>query len=1004
MLNMPGTLGAHLPDQEGGFGFAMTYLAISQPRGSSSITLINAQNNPKYTHIKRTTKGIAFFATPHKGGSNILVGIGGVLAKIALELGFQKGDNLIETLREDSVFSNTMHDLWRQQSLEYDIVSFWGSSDKVVPRESARFGLPGDRENAVTLNADHRTVCKFGEQETDLDNLKLVCANLKDLYWHALEDYSSKSDSFTTLNCDPSLDKQLPLWLFDPQAEESQKQREEYLRCDACHDKSDEFLLGVSNTSIFHTWASRSGSSLWCQNPESNAASDHANIAACVMKHTLALNGPPVDENSTKRLPSQVLYYKCTTTSPGLVPEEYGDQLEDSELQTNFQRTVDETESQMFAPELMLRAFIAQICGRDQSALLAEYHKGPESPETAFQTLKRIFAALLCQKNGRLFLVVDELHLPQFRIADIVEILALMATPNPSLPNLECSVLLGGKPIPWLSQQLQGIQTRRDEIAPTIEGTNEWIWNHPKFASWRDQPGDCLAIVGKPGSGKSVLAKHIVTTLQGHSSFQHTPPNEPAPGTGQAGLLSSWFYSKRSGEQFVKHQVLLQAVLHEFLAQQPELFDVYKETYRAASPSPQRSWTMDELVELLKRLAESPQHVLIVIDAVDEASDDSILQLVESLCQISGSHMKFLVVTRPVRLLERRFWKSRKITVQEENRKDIYEVVLKRCETLRRLMHGIDVDIDVHTETDDSEPDEDDIIMDAYLPNEATGQQQFEQAQNWETFELQQLCDGIIEQSDGVMLWVLLVFDLLNMAVAREGFLSLAEIRERAKRMPSELDEFYTQFIQDLQQRRDKNGLTKVRHALMWISAASEIKPFTLGELWDALAVPSSKEIEANDYQNASYSLIERNRIPAKSWSELRRIIEKLCGPFVEVIQVPDQDGKRSGTAATSIIQLMHQTAREFLMHSENAGSLAFTPEEAAALIQGAASRYVNIALPLSYSTYAPQMMVSYGQQSKTTRSWRLCRASYDSKIFVTRKPSTPPQPPDSPDHNRVLS
>lgn len=55
-----------------------------------------------------------------------------------------------------------------------------------MPRESARFGIPGDRENVVKLNANHSGVCKFGSSQVDQDNFKLVRSNIRDLYKNAL--------------------------------------------------------------------------------------------------------------------------------------------------------------------------------------------------------------------------------------------------------------------------------------------------------------------------------------------------------------------------------------------------------------------------------------------------------------------------------------------------------------------------------------------------------------------------------------------------------------------------------------------------------------------------------------------------------------------------------------------------------------------------------------------------------------------------------------------------
>jgi hypothetical protein len=168
--------------------------------------LINAHNNRKYTPIKNATTGLAFFATPHHGGDWKLVSLGGVATKVATAMGFQKGDDVLETLKKGSIFSEIMEEHWRHRLLEYDIISFWGARDNVsigscskpgafvnciacqiVPPESARFAMPGDHEHIVKLNADHSSVCKFGPSQTDQDNFKLVRANIKDLYDNALK-------------------------------------------------------------------------------------------------------------------------------------------------------------------------------------------------------------------------------------------------------------------------------------------------------------------------------------------------------------------------------------------------------------------------------------------------------------------------------------------------------------------------------------------------------------------------------------------------------------------------------------------------------------------------------------------------------------------------------------------------------------------------------------------------------------------------------------------------
>lgn len=115
-------------------GHSMGGLLIKQ-------ALINAHSNITYTQIKKATTGIAFFATPQFGGAQGQVKLGKMAAEIAKSLGFKKGDNVIQTLEGGSMFSDLMQEHFRHQLSYYDIVSFWGSRDKVCRRFRNRYSL-----------------------------------------------------------------------------------------------------------------------------------------------------------------------------------------------------------------------------------------------------------------------------------------------------------------------------------------------------------------------------------------------------------------------------------------------------------------------------------------------------------------------------------------------------------------------------------------------------------------------------------------------------------------------------------------------------------------------------------------------------------------------------------------------------------------------------------------------------------------------------------------------
>jgi hypothetical protein len=66
-----------------------------------------------------------FFGTPHDGGDRTLVALGSAAARVATKLHAQPSNDLIETLKSGSMFSDILGELWRQQLLNYNIISFW---------------------------------------------------------------------------------------------------------------------------------------------------------------------------------------------------------------------------------------------------------------------------------------------------------------------------------------------------------------------------------------------------------------------------------------------------------------------------------------------------------------------------------------------------------------------------------------------------------------------------------------------------------------------------------------------------------------------------------------------------------------------------------------------------------------------------------------------------------------------------------------------------------------
>jgi hypothetical protein len=134
-----------------------------------------------------------------------------------MALNFKHDDKIIETLKSGSLFTDLLQEQWRHRLDQFDIVSFWGRRDsvsltkpvygntenlipcdKIVEKKSAIFGLSGNKERQISLNADHSTICRFGTTTVDQDNLTIVKSNLKGLYTRALTAGKMNSDLLTS--------------------------------------------------------------------------------------------------------------------------------------------------------------------------------------------------------------------------------------------------------------------------------------------------------------------------------------------------------------------------------------------------------------------------------------------------------------------------------------------------------------------------------------------------------------------------------------------------------------------------------------------------------------------------------------------------------------------------------------------------------------------------------------------------------------------------------------
>ncbi|KAI0897700.1 hypothetical protein F4806DRAFT_494425 [Annulohypoxylon nitens] len=141
--------------------------------------LVHSKADQTYETIVKSTFGIAFLATPHRGGNH--AGIGEVVAKVARSMLGNPNNTFMRALKKDSQFLDTISDDFRQLLEDFQILSFYETQPLcyfgiVVDRKSAVLGLPGTREKQLALEADHRSICKFSSDKDP--NYQLVAENI----------------------------------------------------------------------------------------------------------------------------------------------------------------------------------------------------------------------------------------------------------------------------------------------------------------------------------------------------------------------------------------------------------------------------------------------------------------------------------------------------------------------------------------------------------------------------------------------------------------------------------------------------------------------------------------------------------------------------------------------------------------------------------------------------------------------------------------------------------
>lgn len=395
--------------------------------------------------------------------------------------------------------------------------------------------------------------------------------------------------------------------------------------------------------------------------------------------------------------------------------------------------------------------------------------------------------------------------------------------------------------------------------------TGRWLANDPGYLRWNSgNSSDLLLIRGKPGSGKSTLAKNILNSTRTKYGLMSHNANQASSERRTDTLVADFFYSFRGGEKETSHRLMLQSLLYQLLSQDERLYPLFRPVYREGG-NYEMGWPYRDLKRIFGSLPllDSGQKIYIFLDAMDESSErgrPEILSLLLKLCSSSSKcTFKCLVATRPL--------PAREIDV----RRNFCHVVILQDKT-----HG-DIDRVVTAGLDDIQNQPPGLSIDFKFAHEY-----------------------ITQQAQGVFLWVTLVLeDLADLASTGPN---QKELDERLRSLPLELEGMYKLIIGKLVNKPKQllpNAIDIAHQMLSWVTFAE--KPLSTKEFIDAIAIPPSTKPFKPDSK-----FLGMNRV-----TSLEDRIRTCCGPLVEISKPVIQ---RERTSSQAVVQLLHLTAREFLL------------------------------------------------------------------------------------------
>jgi ankyrin repeat protein/adenylate kinase family enzyme len=388
---------------------------------------------------------------------------------------------------------------------------------------------------------------------------------------------------------------------------------------------------------------------------------------------------------------------------------------------------------------------------------------------------------------------------------------------------------------------------RRDNIEPCHTNTCQWILELDEYRSWRNQPCGLLWVKGKPGAGKSTLMVFLHDRLKESQDAIH-------------GVIRlDFFFTARGTEMQRTPLGMLRSLLNQIFDRdatiRPHVREIYEQRCRQFGYGERKwEWPQTILEDLLASAilaSANDQHVIIFVDALDEAGAESAQKLAAYFHRLVDRAdnkkltLQVCISCRHYPILESA--RARAIHVEDHNQDDIAT-----------------------------------YIKDMLLETE------FGDVPSQEMREV--LVEELTQHAKGVFQWAHLIIPLVKQKFI-EGE-SISDIRDWLGDVPADLENVYVYILSNVitARNRDQSFLF-----FQWVCLAE--RPLTIVEIRYALAAKNAQITPSRIEWEKLHGFVESNE-------RMKRRVKALAGGLAEVVSSGNDE---------ETVQVVHQSVNDFL-------------------------------------------------------------------------------------------